>query len=149
MNTMVEFAQRANRNPQSAGLARAGDRPPKAGDREAAADAVRAELGKSPRADRSTGVAARGTGSDETRRERQPSAGGSCAYVWTRTDAAPTGRSSFPRDSPTRTERRRVPGLRGKLRKLGEDVSEVLEYVPEHFKVIRPKLSCAVCERIV
>jgi hypothetical protein len=35
---------------------------------------------------------------------------------------------------------------------VGEDVSEVLEYVPARFKVIgqvRPKLSCASCERIV
>ena len=40
----------------------------------------------------------------------------------------------------------------GRLRPLGEDVSEVLEYVPARFKVIRqvrPKLSCASCERIV
>ena len=40
----------------------------------------------------------------------------------------------------------------GRLRRLGEDVSEVLEYVPARFKVIRqvrPKLSCASCERIV
>src|SRR5271169_1714253 len=40
----------------------------------------------------------------------------------------------------------------GTLRRLGEDVSEVLEYVPARFKVIRqvrPKLSCARCERIV
>ena len=38
------------------------------------------------------------------------------------------------------------------MRKLGEDVSEILEYVPASFKVIRhvrPKLSCAGCERIV
>jgi transposase len=38
------------------------------------------------------------------------------------------------------------------LRPLGEDVSEVLEYVPARFKVmryVRPKLSCASCERIV
>ena len=38
------------------------------------------------------------------------------------------------------------------MRPLGEDVSEVLEYVPARFKVIRqvrPKLSCASCERIV
>jgi len=39
----------------------------------------------------------------------------------------------------------------GRLRPLGEDISEVLEYVPARFKVIRqirPKLSCATCERI-
>jgi transposase len=38
------------------------------------------------------------------------------------------------------------------LRKLGEDVTEVLEYVPSSFKVVqivRPKLSCRSCETIV
>lgn len=38
------------------------------------------------------------------------------------------------------------------MRRLGEDVSEVLEYVPASFRVIRhvrPKLSCARCERVV
>jgi transposase len=40
----------------------------------------------------------------------------------------------------------------GTLRKLGEDVSEVLEYMPASFKVIRhvrPKLSCTACDAIV
>jgi len=40
----------------------------------------------------------------------------------------------------------------GTLRALGEDSSEMLECVPGHFKVIRvvrPKLSCSCCERIV
>jgi transposase len=44
------------------------------------------------------------------------------------------------------------PDCGGKLRPLGEDVSEMLEYVPSHFKVIRhvrPKFSCASCQRIV
>ena len=39
----------------------------------------------------------------------------------------------------------------GKLRQLGEDVSEQLEYVPASFKVIRhvrPKLACVSCQRI-
>jgi transposase len=39
----------------------------------------------------------------------------------------------------------------GELTVLGEDVSEVLEYVPERFKVlrhVRPKLACAKCETI-
>jgi transposase len=38
------------------------------------------------------------------------------------------------------------------MRKIGEDVSEVLEYVPERFKVIRhvrPKHACPSCQRIV
>src|SRR6201995_1812930 len=40
----------------------------------------------------------------------------------------------------------------GELRKLGEDVSEMLEYVPASFKVIRhirPKLNCTKCDVIV
>jgi transposase len=44
------------------------------------------------------------------------------------------------------------PQCQGELRKLGEDVSEVLEYVPASFVVIRhvrPKLSCTKCDCIV
>jgi transposase len=44
------------------------------------------------------------------------------------------------------------PDCGGELKHLGEDVSEMLEYVPARFKVIRqvrPKLACAYCERIV
>ncbi len=44
------------------------------------------------------------------------------------------------------------PDCSGALKPLGEDVSEMLEYVPEHFKVIRqvrPKLACARCDKIV
>lgn len=44
------------------------------------------------------------------------------------------------------------PACGGVMRTLGEDVSEVLEYVPSRFKVIRhirPKLSCSRCEKIV
>jgi transposase len=40
----------------------------------------------------------------------------------------------------------------GELRKLGEDVSEMLEYTPASFKVIRhvrPKLSCTKCDVIM
>ena len=39
----------------------------------------------------------------------------------------------------------------GKLKYLGEDISEELEYVPSRFRVkrfIRPKLSCSCCETI-
>jgi transposase len=38
------------------------------------------------------------------------------------------------------------------MRKIGEDIAEMLEYVPERFRVIqhvRPKLACPACERIV
>jgi transposase len=44
------------------------------------------------------------------------------------------------------------PGCGGALRRLGEDVSEMIEYVPGRYQVIRhvrPKLSCAACQKIV
>ena len=44
------------------------------------------------------------------------------------------------------------PDCGGMLKPLGEDVSEIPEYVPARFQVIRqvrPKLACACCERIV
>lgn len=44
------------------------------------------------------------------------------------------------------------PACGGVLRPLGEDVSEMLEYVPGSYQVIRhvrPKLSCALCQKIV
>ena len=44
------------------------------------------------------------------------------------------------------------PDCGGKLKPLGEDVSEILEYVPASLKVIqcvRPKLACGCCDRIV
>jgi transposase len=50
------------------------------------------------------------------------------------------------------TGSRCCPECGGKLRLLGEDASEVLEYVPERWKVIehvRPKYSCSACQKIV
>jgi transposase len=44
------------------------------------------------------------------------------------------------------------PECGGTLRALDEDSSEMLEYVPEHWKVIkhvRPKYSCSACQKIV
>lgn len=44
------------------------------------------------------------------------------------------------------------PDCGAAMRKIGEDVSEVLDYVPARFRVIRhvrPKLACPECERIV
>jgi transposase len=44
------------------------------------------------------------------------------------------------------------PACGGAMKPLGEDVSEMLEYTPAHFKVIRhirPKLACARCDQIV
>jgi transposase len=66
-------------------------------------------------------------------------------------------RRPLPAELPRETEtiaptHDACPDCGGKLRQLGEDVSETLEYVPARFKVIRtvrPKLSCACCSRIV
>jgi transposase len=66
-------------------------------------------------------------------------------------------RRPLPAELPRETEtiapnQEACPECGGRLRLLGEDVSEMLEYVPAHFKVIRivrPKLSCASCSRIV
>ena len=44
------------------------------------------------------------------------------------------------------------PSCGGEMRKVGEDVSEVLDYVPGHFEVIkhvRPAFSCRRCESMV
>ena len=44
------------------------------------------------------------------------------------------------------------PDCGGRLRQLGEDVSELLDFIPGYFKVIRhvrPKLSCTHCERVI
>ena len=61
--------------------------------------------------------------------------------------------AELPRETETIAPRHEAcPDCGGKLRSLGEDVSETLEYVPARFKVIRtvrPKLSCACCSRIV
>jgi transposase len=59
----------------------------------------------------------------------------------------------LPREIQTHAPKQDVcPDCSGSLHALGEDVSEMLEYVPAHFKVIRiirPKRSCARCDRIV
>ncbi len=61
--------------------------------------------------------------------------------------------AELPRETETIAPRQEAcPDCGGTLRALGEDVSETLEYVRAHFKVIRtvrPKLSCACCSRIV
>jgi transposase len=57
----------------------------------------------------------------------------------------------LPREEEVHEPACTCPSCGGAMRKLGEDVTEVLEYVPSSFKVIRhvrPKLSCRVCETI-
>ena len=71
--------------------------------------------------------------------------------------AAKPARKALPEHLPreVRTylpKQQACPDCGGELKHLGEDVSEVLEYVPARFQVIRqvrPKLACACCERIV
>lgn len=59
----------------------------------------------------------------------------------------------LPRQTRTHAPQETVcPECQGTLSKLGEDISEMLEYVPASFVVIRhvrPKLSCTKCDCIV
>jgi transposase len=58
----------------------------------------------------------------------------------------------LPREAKVHEPVCTCPDCGAAMRKIGEDVSEVLDYVPERFKVIRhvrPKLACPACERIV
>ncbi|MCB1881341.1 MAG: IS66 family transposase [Gammaproteobacteria bacterium] len=60
--------------------------------------------------------------------------------------------SHLPREVVTHSPVGSCPNCGGNLKSLGEDVSEVLEYVPARFKVIRhvrPKLTCGCCQTIV
>jgi transposase len=81
--------------------------------------------------------------------------------------AVPSVRQSLPEAKPARRplpahlpreteilepQQEACPDCGGRLDHLGEDVSEVLEYVPARFKVIRtvrPKFNCTGCDRIV
>lgn len=58
----------------------------------------------------------------------------------------------LPRETLVHTTACRCPACGGALRPLGEDVAEILEYVPARFQVIRhvrPKFSCTDCQTIV
>jgi transposase len=66
------------------------------------------------------------------------------------------GRRALPQHLPrTRVEHMPAcacPDCGVAMRKIGEDIAEVLDYVPARFRVIqhvRPKLACPACERIV
>jgi transposase len=71
--------------------------------------------------------------------------------------AAQRARQPLPAHLPRETrkvlpQQEACPDCGGALKLLGEDVSEMLEWVPEHFKVlrqVRPKLTCACCDKIV
>jgi transposase len=58
----------------------------------------------------------------------------------------------LPRETVVHAPQDKCPDCGSELQHLGEDVSEMLEIVPARFKVIRlvrPKLSCKCCQRIV
>ncbi|MBS0418652.1 MAG: IS66 family transposase [Proteobacteria bacterium] len=58
----------------------------------------------------------------------------------------------LPREEIVHESACSCPDCGGTMRVLGEDVSEMIEYVPERYKVIRhvrPKLSCPKCQKIV
>ena len=58
----------------------------------------------------------------------------------------------LPRSRVEHTPACTCPDCGAAMRKIGEDVAEVLDYVPARFRVIqhvRPKFACAACERIV
>ncbi len=58
---------------------------------------------------------------------------------------------NLPRDVVEHPAACTCPKCGGALRRLGEDVTEILEYVPGSFRVtrhVRPKMSCRCCESI-
>lgn len=58
----------------------------------------------------------------------------------------------LPREEVVHTPACSCPDCGGTMRRLGEDSSEMLEYVPASFRVVRhvrPRLACTRCDRIV
>jgi len=94
--------------------------------------------------------------SNRSEKESTPSEPASVPASSTASAGKPT-RRALPDHLPRQTRRHEpketaCPQCQGELRKLGEDVSEVLEYVPASFVVIRhvrTKLSCTKCDCIV
>src|SRR5512138_49106 len=58
----------------------------------------------------------------------------------------------LPRETVRHESEPNCPDCGSAMKAIGEDLAEMLEYVPAHFKVIRhvrPRLTCRCCERIV
>jgi transposase len=93
---------------------------------------------------------------ESNRSEKEPTLPEPASPPTATTPAKPT-RRALPDHLPRQTRRHEpkvtvCPQCQGELRRLGEDVSEVLEYVPASFVVIRhvrTKLSCTNCDCIV
>ncbi len=94
---------------------------------------------------------------ESNRSEKEPHAPEPAPAPAASTPAAKPTRRTLPDHLPRQTRRHEpketvCPQCQGELRKLGEDVSEMLEYVPASFVVIRhvrAKLSCTKCDCIV
>ena len=89
----------------------------------------------------------------ETESAATPDAGAGAAPPAAKKPARRPLPEHLPREVRTHVSRQTAcPACGGALSKLGEDVSEILEYVPAQFKVIRqvrPKLACTCCDTIV
>jgi transposase len=94
---------------------------------------------------------------ESKRSEQEPNAPAPAPVTASATPVTKPTRRALPDHLPRQTRRHEpketvCPECQGELRKLGEDVSEMLEYVPASFVVIRqvrPKLSCTKCDCIV
>ena len=94
---------------------------------------------------------------ESNRSEQEPDAPVPAPVTTSSTPTAKPTRRALPDHLPRQTQRHEpketvCPECKGELRKLGEDVSEMLEYVPASFVVIRhvrTKLSCTQCDCIV
>src|ERR1700675_2842387 len=94
---------------------------------------------------------------NEARQAEQAAPSQTPAVVAPTAQTAKSARRPLPEHLPREVRKylpkqEACPDCGGALKSLGEDVSEILEYVPARFKVIRqvrPKLACACCERIV
>jgi transposase len=96
------------------------------------------------------------TGQAETREQNEKTLAPAAAAAFAAATRKPA-RRPLPEHLPREVEMHKpheeaCPACGGGLSKRGEDVSEMLEYVPARFKVIRhvrPKLSCTKCDTIV
>src|SRR5271167_3946288 len=94
---------------------------------------------------------------ESKRSEQEPNAPAPAPVIASSTPITKPTRRALPDHLPRQTCRHEpkqtvCPQCQGELRKLGEDVSEMLEYVPASFVVIRhvrTKLSCTRCDCIV
>lgn len=96
-------------------------------------------------------------GEDESREVRPPAEESTQSLPNPRVHASRRAPRAFPAHLPRETIVHtptdcHCPDCGGAMRRLGEDISEVLDLVPGYFKVIRhvrPKFSCARCARVI